>query len=126
MKRAFYDSEPQVYEAVGNGSYIYRWDIKQEPATHNMGGEEQRDTKPNFSCCEVVVFAPVTPDKLTLAVVEEMWGYGVEQKMLNDFNGAQLGILDKKYIDIYKEFITQRKALKEQVDKDFATYKMNI
>lgn len=55
-----------------------------------------------------------------------MWGYGVEQKMLNDFNGAQLGILDKKYIDIYKEFITQRKALKEQVDKDFATYKMNI
>lgn len=33
MKRAFYDEMPSTLEAVGNGSYLYRWDIQEEEKT---------------------------------------------------------------------------------------------
>ena len=30
MQRAMYDSRPASIEAVGNGCFLYRWDIKEE------------------------------------------------------------------------------------------------
>ena len=48
-----------------------------------------------------------------------LWGSGVEQKMLNDYNAAKLGILDSSYIESYKVFLNDRKSLKERVDGDF-------
>ena len=51
-----------------------------------------------------------------------MWSKDAEQKMLNDYNAAQLGILGEEYISKYKEFLTARKAIKEQIDLDFSNY----
>ena len=52
-----------------------------------------------------------------------MWSKDAEQKMLNDYNAAQLGILGEEYIADYKDFLTSRKAIKEQIDTDFLTFK---
>ena len=122
MNRAYYDIKPKAYEAVGNGSYIYRWDIQEETIssenrTDSEEGEEP-ETRTQFSCNEVVVWGTVSSNKLTQSVVAALWGDGVEEKMLNDYNAAVLGILEGKYIEKYKNFLQERKAIKEQVDAD--------
>ena len=62
---AFYDSKPSVLEAVGNGSFLYRWNI-QEVAPESVeqtsedGTEAQEEKAPQFSCEEVSVWEPLT------------------------------------------------------------------
>ena len=51
-----------------------------------------------------------------------MWSKDAEQKLLNDYNAAQLGILGEEYVNLYKDFLTTRKAIKEQIDTDFLTF----
>ena len=55
---AFYDNKPSKLEAVGNGSYLYRWNIQEvKPEsgekTSDEGAEAQAEKAPQFSCEEV-------------------------------------------------------------------------
>lgn len=130
MKRAYYDTMPLNYEAVGNGSYIYRWDIKEENVQSEMmqEGEQQpvaTDEKVQYSCCEVVVWAPVTANKITEAVISANIERDREMKLINDYYAANLGLFGDKdkepakaKIDAYTDFLQTRTNLKEQVDAD--------
>ena len=68
------------------------------------------------------MWGPVTSDGVTKEVMNAIWSKDVEQKMLNDYNAAQLGILGEEYIANYKDFLTDRKAIKAQIDTDFLTF----
>lgn len=118
MKRTYSDTIPITIEKDGDGSYLYRWDIKEE--TREMGG----DMAPviSYSYNEVRVWSTLTANKILEACIDALWGSGVEQKMLNDYNAAQLGILDLSYVESYKTFLDERKALKDRVDSDFAEW----
>lgn len=113
MKTAFYDNQPAVFEAVGNGSYIYRWGIEETTVPN-----QDKTTSIKYKCFEVVVWGTVTKDKITSAVIEALWGNGIEQKMLNDYNAAMMEILDDSYIEKYQAFLIERKAIKEQILAD--------
>lgn len=115
MRRTFSDTMPPAIVKDGDGSYLYRWDVQQE--TRQM--EEDDIPQVSYSYNEVRVYPTLTANKILEACINHLWGQGVEQKRLNDYNAAQLGILGKEYIDSYKDFLTERKALKEQVDSDF-------
>lgn len=52
--------------------------------------------------------------------LETKYAYGVEWD-----TASLLGLLDESYIDTYKEFLQQRKALKRQVELDFNTWENN-
>jgi hypothetical protein len=67
----------------------------------------------------VTIWPTLTANKILEACIDALWGSGVEQKMLNDYNAAKLGILDSSYIESYKVFLNDRKSLKERVDGDF-------
>ena len=114
--KTYYDEKPAVIEAVGNGGYYYRWNIKEVIINTE---EEQRK---QWQCEQVVVYAPLTSNKIVQAVIAEVWGIDIENKMLNEFNGAQLGIYDEataaEKITKYKRFLAERNALKAQVDAD--------
>lgn len=111
-----YDEKPAVIEAVGNGGYFYRWDIKEVAMDTDEGQHAQ------WECQEVVVYAPLSSNKIVKAVIAEVWGLDIENKMLNEFNAAQLGIYDDETaqakIAKYKQFLAERNALKAQVDSD--------
>ena len=114
------NDKPQVWSAVGNGSYFYRFNIKEiEVPAQTEGAEVTKAWQYN----EVVVWGPVTSDVVTKEVMNAMWSKDAEQKMLNDYNAAQLGILGDEYVNIYKDFLTARKAIKAQIDADFLTFK---
>lgn len=126
MKRAFYDAKPPKYEAVGNGSYLYRWDIQEEVITNEMTSSSDENDEPfervQYSCFEVVVWSPVSSNSILQAVLEAKFPNGREQKYINEYNAAILGVYSEaeaaEKVEAYKVFLAERNALKTQVDAD--------
>ena len=125
---ATYDNKPSIYEANGDGSYTYRWDIQAVEVSAGTDNEE-RSTK--WECEEVVVWGTVTSGKITEAVVNHLWPKDHEQKLINEYNGAALGLFGAKKsteaqnkIEAYREFLNKRKAIKLQIDTDCGLLKI--
>ena len=121
---AIYDAKPSEYEAVGNGSYLYRWNIEEIQVPDNSDSET---TVIKWQCEEVTVWLPVTPNKVTEAVITSKWDNNYEQKLVNDYNAAKLGVYGSttsteatEKMAAYTAYLNERKALKEQIDADCA------
>ncbi|MGM9873222.1 MAG: hypothetical protein ACI30X_07180 [Muribaculaceae bacterium] len=112
--QALFDHRPQVLEAYGNDIYRYRYDI--EDITTEEGVQ--------FSAQEVKIYAPISANKITAAVIADRWDNNFEQKLVNEYNAAKLGIYSEEEaqakIKAYAEFLAARSALKLQVDEDCA------
>lgn len=133
---AFYDNKPAKLEAVGNGSFLYRWNIQEvKPESEEKkeasedGTEVQAEKAPQFSCEEVSVWEPLSSNKITEAVITSKWDANYEQKLVNEYNAAQLGLYGAKtseeakaHIKAYSDYLTERAALKTQVDADCAEF----
>ena len=129
---AFYDNKPSILEAVGNGSYKYRFDIIENiPETVATSSDDSNaqegEQRTQWQCEEVTVWSPVTSNKITEAVITEVCDHNYEQKLVNEYNAAQLGLYGsktgeeaKKHIAAYTEYLNTRAALKAQVDADCA------
>ncbi len=117
MKRSWSDTRPPSIEKDGDGSYLYRWDVREE--TRETEGMEPAIS---YSYNEVRVWPTLSANKLLEACINALWDKDVEQKKLNDYNAAQLGILDLSYVESYKTFLNERKALKDRVDSDFTEW----
>lgn len=117
---AFYDMKPSKYEAVGNGSFIYRWNIQEVSAPESSESEGEQHTQ--WQCEEVNVWSPISRNKITEAVVSHIWSNNYEQKLVNEYNAAQLGVYSgedaEAKIARYTDFLTERAAIKEQIDED--------
>ena len=126
--QAFYDNQPKKLEAVGDGSFRYRFNIREEekPAQgiENSETAEQAQPQIQWVCDEVTVWAPLSANKITEKVLTERWDGNYEQKLVNEYNSAQMGLLSEEEaaarIEAYRAFLTERTALKSQVDADCA------
>lgn len=108
MEKITYDFQPAVLQNRGDGAWYYRWGIEQVQV-----GEE---IEIKWKCHEVLVWETITADKITRAVVDYLWGNGLEQKLLNDYYGALEGVLSEDKKQPYLDFLTQRKVVKEEID----------
>lgn len=120
---AFYDNKPSALEAVGNGSYLYRFNIEEiVPEVTEENIEEEKVSQ--WKCDEVTVWQPLSSNKITEAVISELWENNYEQKLVNEYNAAILDVYDEETatakIAAYKSFLTERNAVKQQVDNDCA------
>ena len=122
--QVFYDNRPSILEKVGDGSYRYRWNITKVDMPNDMM-EDNEETRTQWSCEEVIIFAPLSPNKITEKVIAELWDSNYEQKLLNEYNASTLGIYDEETAtnkkNKYKDFLRQREAIKHQIDKDCKT-----
>jgi hypothetical protein len=121
---ANYDSKPSMYEANGDGSFTYRWNIR-EVLSQVTGENGEQEQKKSWECNETVVWATVTREKLVSAVLSSVWDKDYEAKLVNDYNAAKAGVFGEetgdeaqKYINRYVAFLGERKALKEMVNVD--------
>lgn len=125
---AYYDNKPSVLEAVGNGSYKYRFNITEKTpeaaAISSDDGNAQEEQKTQWQCQEVIVWPPISSNKITEAVITEIYDLNYEQKLINEYNAAQLGIYsteEKEHkILKYKNFLAERNFLKKIIDDDCA------
>ena len=122
--KAFYSQKPKVLEAVGNGSYLYRYNIieEQTEATEQIEATEQTEQQTQWSCEEVTVWAPLSANKITEKVLTEKWDNNYEQKLVNEYNAAVMGMLSEdvaqKRKDAYMTFLQERTELKTIIDND--------
>lgn len=124
---AFYDLKPSKLEAVGNGSHLYRYNIE-EVVPEIIEGEEQTTQSSSWKCDEVTVWEPISANKITEAVITSFCPASREQKLVNEYNAAVLGLIGgsktsdeaKAKIAAYKDFLEQRSTLKAMVDADCA------
>lgn len=112
-----YDNQPEVLGALGNGAYRYRWNISE--VEMEIGHDE---VAKKWQCEEVTVWPTLTANKITKAVISEIWPSDYEQKLVNEYNAAQLGVYDEdtamKKVEQYRAFLVERNRIKAQVDKD--------
>lgn len=114
------DKQPLKLEAVGNGSYLYHYNIEEvdRPAQDGEAAGKQWQYE------EVTVWAPITANKITQKVLTSKWNANYEQKLVNEYNSAQMGLLSEeeaaRKTEAYRAFLTERAALKAQVDSDCA------
>lgn len=70
------------------------------------------------------MWSPLTANRITEAVITDRWNANYEQKLVNEYNAAKLGLYDtdeaKTRIKAYTDYLTERAALKAQVDADCA------
>lgn len=100
--KANYTNKPEIMEAVGNGSTRFRYNVV--------------EVENGYNCEEVIVFGAVTAEKVIAALIAELWGNGVEQKLINDYNEFKAGLSDNADTETkYLEFLRDRKVLKEFV-----------
>ena len=126
--QAFYDNQPKKLEAVGNGSFRYRYNIREEEkpvqASENSETAQEAQAQPQWVCEEVTVWAPLSANKITEKVLTERSDGNYEQKLVTEYNLAQMGLLSEEEaaarIEAYRAFLTERTALKSQVDADCA------
>ena len=113
------DKQPLKLEAVGNGSYLYHYNIEEVDRPAQEGEET---TGKQFKYEEVTVWAPLTANKITQKVLTSRWDSDYEQKLVNEYNSAQMGLLSEeeatRKTEAYRAFLTERAALKAQVDSD--------
>ena len=110
MEKIKYDFQPAVLQSRGDGAWYYRWGIEQVQV------EEEGGSVLKYKCHEVLVWETITADKITRAVVDYLWGNGLEQKLLNDYYGALEGVLSEDKKQPYLDFLAQRKVVKEEID----------
>lgn len=123
---AFYDSKPSVLEAVGNGSYRYRYNIEEVDAPQaSMRDDddlEEEQVRKQWMCDEVIVWSPLTSNKITGAVIASRWDSNYEQKLINEYNAATLGVYPsdeaEAKVKAYTDFLTERAKIKALVDED--------
>jgi len=123
--QAFYDSKPSVLEAVGNGSYLYRTDIKEVETDSNAADTDTEEKRTQWQCEEVTVWSPITSNRITEAAITERWAANYEQKLVNEYNAAKLGLYSDETeaeakVTRYTDYLTERAALKAQIDADCA------
>lgn len=115
-----YDFQPEKLQANGDGSYTYRWDIKEvqvesHSSTSSEADPETVSSVAKWACDEVVVWGTVTNDKLKEAVINHLWGSDKEAKLINDYNAVQLGILSSDFADPYVEYLSNSSFASKKV-----------
>lgn len=112
MTRAYYDSKPSAFEAVGNGNYLYRWDIQEELIER---GEEMYSVT-QYSCYEVTISGDPTYEKCVGAVIRSQYSEDEELAMINKFNSYHNNIIeDDSIVDEYKAYLQFVADTKSQV-----------
>ena len=124
MKRAYYDTKPSKLEAVGNGNYLYRWDIQEEEVRHEMmqEGEEEPVSsvkKVQYSCREVTIHGKPEYGKCVEAVIRSDYSAEAELSLINQFNAYQQGVLsDAGVVSEYEEYLAFVSSVKSMVKED--------
>lgn len=124
MTRAYYDTKPPKLEAVGNGNYLYRWDIQEEEIQHEMmqeGKEEPVSSvkKVQYSCREVTIHGKPEYGKCVEAVIRSDYSAEAELALINQFNAYQQGVLsDAGVVSEYEEYLAFVSSVKSMVKED--------
>lgn len=115
---AFYDNQPTKLEAVGNGSYVYRFNIEElVPVLTEENAEEKKVSQ--WKCDEIIVWSPMTSEKVINAVIRSKYSTEQELSLVNKFNAYQQGLdVASDIVAEYTSYLSFVAEVKRTVRKD--------
>lgn len=120
--------KPQVIDDLKNGQSTFNYnhnitEVDVEPTSNNADGEGTEPKKVKgwkYDCLRVEY--PRTANNILETLLTEKYPQDQQQKLVNDYQAAQLGILEDDEADnavnAYKAFLQDRKAIKVSVKAD--------
>lgn len=125
------DNKPKVFESIGDGGFRYNYHIEEIEVNNFIDIDSEKDItitkRTQWRYDNVLIYPPITKDKITKEVITNTWNNDYEQKLVNDYNAALLGVFNeeetKVKIDAYTNFLIERKQIKEIVNSDWKIIK---
>lgn len=112
----------------GQGTFLYNHNINEVMVIEDEDGgvevttDEEAATGYMFMYDSVRVEWPKTANNITQTLLEAKYPQDIQQKLVNDYQAAQLGILEddeaEAAVASYRAFLADRKSLKAMVDSD--------
>jgi hypothetical protein len=115
MRKSNYKERPLALERHKNGVHVFRWAIEEvtRPAM-----EEGGEAVVEYECYEVFV-ENGSSNQTTEVAIDALWGNGVEQKLINDYNAAKEGVFTgekaARALAAYTQFLQDRQSLKDEI-----------
>lgn len=109
--------KPLAYEVIDNARVIYRLHIQDVT---------KQERERSYQWDEIEIYQPISKDKITEAVIEMFYPKDIENKLINNYNGAKLNFFDEdtnaKYIQEYQDFLLDRQEIKQKIKEDCSTF----
>lgn len=124
MTHAHNDHKPPKIEAVGNGNYLYRWDIQEETIEHEIMQEGKSEPLSSektvqYSCYETTVHGKPEYGKCVEAVIRESYTSNEEIALVNKYNAYQMGVHnDHSVVEEYEKYLSFVTEVKNMVRQD--------
>lgn len=113
MRKTYYNEQPAEFFRDKYHAEI-RLAIQQEPTA------EDTDTA-QWSATVIPAFEPLSQNKFIESAMSLIYGNDYEDKLINEFNAAKLGIYDDDtshaMIERYKTFLSNRKSMKQEIER---------
>lgn len=100
-----YSEKPARLELMPDGYHLYRWQIQ----------EVADDNGTQWLCREVIIHGAVDHKKVTEAVIADIWGTSVENKLINDYNEFVITGENEAAKVSYGSFLAERRVLKLEI-----------
>ena len=114
MRNTYYNDKPAEFYRDRYHAEI-RLGIQQEPPAN-----EYTDT-PQWSATVIPSCEPLSQNKFIEAAMSLIYGNDYEDKLINEYNAAALGIYDAEtsaaMVERYKAFLANRKAMKNEIER---------
>lgn len=116
MKQQF-DNKPEILTPADEISIFYHWNINEITIENEFG------LRTLWEADEILLYYPLTKNKILEGVIEHYWSNSEEKKLINDYLSTFIidemdADLKNLYIIRYKNFIMKRNELKNMVDLD--------
>ena len=116
--------KPSTFVFEQNGAVIYSFHIAEKQVERVMPTDdgEETITETQYEYETVRTYLPISSNKLLQAVITDAYTSDYEQKLVNEYNSAVMGLYDDetatRKIDAYKAFLQSRAELKAMVESD--------
>ena len=114
MRKTFFNEQPAEFFRDRYHAEI-RLDITEITPTN-----EDTDT-PQWSATVIPSCEPLSQNKFIEAAMSLIYGNDYEDKLINEYNAAALGIYDAEtsaaMVERYKAFLANRKAMKTEIER---------
>lgn len=111
--KASYKDLPAKIVAVGNGSFLYR---------QNIVEVTNQEDEVSYECDEFVIAGAISREDIVRTVINDLYGQGLEQKLINDYNASVNGILPVGAGNEYLSYLEDRKVIKQTILDDWNEY----
>ena len=114
MRKTYYNEKPTEFYRDR-----YHAEIRLE-ITEIIAANEDTDT-PQWSATVIPTCEPLTQNKFIEAAMSLIYGNDYEDKLINEYNAAALGIYDAEtsaaMVERYKTFLADRKSMKAEIER---------